>query len=214
MSPRPRFHRLEPDKKAAILQAAALEFAEHGYEDASLNRIIESAGISKGAMYYYFDDKADLYATCARDLIASSLASLDWNVRVEDADAFWARIGELFDGAIEKTVEDPMVFAFGRSFVKTPAALREHPGVVEFLDEIQQYMRQILEEGQRVGAVRTDLPLALLIRVLFVVDEAMDTFFYEAIERGDPVDFASLVPMYVDMQRRIVAPEYPTEKKP
>ena len=33
----------------------------HGFENASLNRIIKKAGISKGAMYYYFDDKMDLY---------------------------------------------------------------------------------------------------------------------------------------------------------
>src|SRR5215813_12480608 len=65
--PRPRFNTLPTDKRQRILEAAALEFAGRGFEQASLNRIIETAGISKGAAYYYFDDKADLYATVVRE---------------------------------------------------------------------------------------------------------------------------------------------------
>ena len=61
--PRPRFEKLPVEKQEQILEAAAKEFTAHGYDGASLNRILEEAGISKGAAYYYFDDKADLYAT-------------------------------------------------------------------------------------------------------------------------------------------------------
>jgi AcrR family transcriptional regulator len=41
----------------------AQEFANYGFEDASINRILENAKMSKGAAYYYFEDKADLLAT-------------------------------------------------------------------------------------------------------------------------------------------------------
>ena len=61
--PRPRFARLTAAKRERIMEAAAKEFAAHGYEGATLNRILVEAGISKGAAYYYFDDKADLYLT-------------------------------------------------------------------------------------------------------------------------------------------------------
>ena len=59
--PRPRFENLPLAKRRRILETAALEFATRGFDAASLNRIIRSARISKGAAYYYFDDKADLY---------------------------------------------------------------------------------------------------------------------------------------------------------
>ncbi len=65
--PRPRFDRLDPDKRRRILAVAAEEFAARGVGNASLNRIIDHAGISKGAAYYYFDDKADLFATVIRE---------------------------------------------------------------------------------------------------------------------------------------------------
>ena len=64
--PRPRFAKLDPAKKEAILTAALEAFASHGFDGASYNQIIEKAGISKGAMYYYFDDKEDLFATVVR----------------------------------------------------------------------------------------------------------------------------------------------------
>jgi AcrR family transcriptional regulator len=49
---RPRFAKLPQTQRDAILRAALDEFAAHGFHDASLNRVIEAAGISKGSMYY------------------------------------------------------------------------------------------------------------------------------------------------------------------
>ena len=56
------------------MRAAMDEFAAHGFHDASLNRVIESAGISKGSMYYYFNGKEDLYAYVARTGLAGLFA--------------------------------------------------------------------------------------------------------------------------------------------
>ena len=63
---RPRFAKLPAEQQQAIVRAARDEFAGRGFHDASLNRVIEAAGISKGSMYYYFDGKEDLYAYIVR----------------------------------------------------------------------------------------------------------------------------------------------------
>ena len=39
------------------------EFAERGVELASYNKIIERSGLSKGTVYYYFDNKDSLLET-------------------------------------------------------------------------------------------------------------------------------------------------------
>src|SRR5690348_13049829 len=88
---RPRFARLPPEQQQAIVGAAADEFAAHGFHDASLNRIIDAAGISKGSMYYYFDGKEDLYAHVLR-LEMEHLLRSDEGASIPpdaDADAFW-----------------------------------------------------------------------------------------------------------------------------
>ena len=73
---RPRFAKLAPEQQQAILRAALEEFAAHGFHDASLNRVIEAAGISKGSMYYYFDGKEDLYAYVTRTELERLFAGL------------------------------------------------------------------------------------------------------------------------------------------
>ncbi len=49
------------ERKQELLDAALAEFSQKSYEEASINRIIADAGISKGTFYYHFKDKADLY---------------------------------------------------------------------------------------------------------------------------------------------------------
>ncbi|MCL2084251.1 MAG: TetR/AcrR family transcriptional regulator [Oscillospiraceae bacterium] len=52
---------LQPEKQQTILKAAFAEFAEHGYKNASTNRIVEAAGIGKGMLFYYFNSKQELF---------------------------------------------------------------------------------------------------------------------------------------------------------
>src|ERR1700730_10193304 len=49
------------ESRAAILQAAAKEFAEHGIAGARTDAIAREAGVNKALLYYYFRDKETLY---------------------------------------------------------------------------------------------------------------------------------------------------------
>jgi TetR/AcrR family transcriptional regulator len=44
-----------------ILHAALKQFARNGYAAASVRQIVDDAGVSKPALYYYFADKAGLF---------------------------------------------------------------------------------------------------------------------------------------------------------
>lgn len=48
-------------KRKAIMDAAWLVFAEHGYERASMEAIVARCGGSKATIYSYFSSKADLF---------------------------------------------------------------------------------------------------------------------------------------------------------
>jgi TetR/AcrR family transcriptional regulator len=63
---RHRAHRMgtrgQPEEsRAAILQAAAAEFAEHGIAGARTDAIAREARVNKALLYYYFKDKQTLY---------------------------------------------------------------------------------------------------------------------------------------------------------
>ncbi|WP_345059327.1 ScbR family autoregulator-binding transcription factor [Streptomyces rameus] len=46
--------------RRAVLEAAAAVFAERGYAAATIAEILGRAGVTKGALYFHFDSKADL----------------------------------------------------------------------------------------------------------------------------------------------------------
>lgn len=54
------FANLPAEKRQAILNAARAEFSRVPIEEASINRIIKDAKISRGSFYMYFTDKSDL----------------------------------------------------------------------------------------------------------------------------------------------------------
>ncbi len=56
------------DTHERVLAAALAEFAERGYQGASIEDIAARAELTKGAVYYYFSDKDDLAADLQAEL--------------------------------------------------------------------------------------------------------------------------------------------------
>lgn len=59
--PSQTFLNLDSNKQKKLLNAAMNEFSRVSYTDASINQIIQNAGISRGSFYTYFADKDDLF---------------------------------------------------------------------------------------------------------------------------------------------------------
>lgn len=104
------FARLDEAKQRIILDAAMAEFSEHGYEQASTNRIVAHAGISKGILFHYFGSKEGLYrylVDYAVDFAQRFIAELDTNAA--DPIARWGHAARL---KFAYLVERPHLFAF------------------------------------------------------------------------------------------------------
>src|SRR5512139_260224 len=105
--PLPRFDKLDEPRKASILAAAAEEFGERGFEGASYNRIIERAGISKGAMYYYFADKDDLFRTVLDAALAQWFEEVGFPMGADDAASFWTACEAMYARSLRFQLRDP-----------------------------------------------------------------------------------------------------------
>jgi AcrR family transcriptional regulator len=203
---RPRFAKLPPAQQRAILAAAVEEFAAHGFHDASLNRVIESAGISKGSMYYYFDGKDDLYAHVLRVQLEAMFARVGpFALPVsDDPDAFWVALEHYYLQLMSALATTPQLAGLIRGWIAAAAT----PAMQQLQQEMEEtsfpWMQQVLADGQRIGAVRTDLPTSLLLAIAASMGQAMDTWLLT--HSSDGADLPGLISALTTMIRRALEP--------
>ena len=86
--PTETFLKLSDEKKSVILNAAKKEFSRVPFRDASINRIVEEAGISRGSFYQYFEDKKDLLFFLFKGYVAQMDEILKQTLTVKNGDIF------------------------------------------------------------------------------------------------------------------------------
>ena len=210
--PLPRFYRLEPERQQAVLDAAAEEFAAHGFHDASLNTLQGRLGLSKGAFYYWFDDKMDLFLSTLEDRLRRlSVAVGGLASGPPAAGPLWPQVEATLRAMMVLALSDPE----GLRLLKVAVALGpdSSPRMAALWHAADAPVVAVLAEGQRRGEVRADLPLPLLARVVMGILEAVDRYF---LAEGDPPEPAAdgaedaaldaLVALYLGLLRRVVAP--------
>lgn len=91
------------ETKNKLLQSARAEFMEKGYMNASLRNICKNAGVTTGALYFFFESKADLYEALTKDVVEGILYIMRSHFQVEREMAAKGRITEpvLEEGAGE-----------------------------------------------------------------------------------------------------------------
>lgn len=204
--PRPRFAKLAPAQQQTILGAAVGEFAAYGFHDASLNRIIDAAGISKGSMYYYFDDKEDLFAHATRvefEHLFAELGPLD-PPDEPGPDAFWSAVHAYYLRSMTAMAARPKLAALVRAWLATSGNATLQQAQQDLERELLPWVLHTLTAGQASGAVRTDLPSGLLIAVALAMGRAMDTWLLT--QPPVDTDLPSLISALVDMLRRALEP--------
>ena len=69
----PRWRRRAADRPREILDAALTVFVEKGFAAAKLDDVAVAAGISKGLLYRYFDNKAELFKEVIRQALVTTI---------------------------------------------------------------------------------------------------------------------------------------------
>jgi TetR/AcrR family fatty acid metabolism transcriptional regulator len=78
---------IETARRAQIVAAAIDTVAELGYGQASLARIADRAGVSKGVILYHFADKDDLIRELVTDLVAKAEAYMRPRIEAQSTGA-------------------------------------------------------------------------------------------------------------------------------
>jgi len=140
----------DSDTRQLVLQAALKKFADCGYEGASVQDIVQAAKVTKPTLYYYFDNKAELYQALVD-------YAHDERFRLMQAAAERGRtVAEKLVGILTALFEflqenrDLMRIAFATAF----AAPGEVPAGVRYLEKCSrnfEFIHALIKRGQSSG---------------------------------------------------------------
>jgi len=174
---RSTFRQLPRQKRERVLDAALAEFAEQGYQAASLNRLVAQAGIAKGSLYQYFPNKEGIF----RHIFGFALE----------------QVRRTLTKVKEETLEESFFVRLEKSLLAGVRFLREHPRIYSLYLKIQfdknipfreellaavrrhaaEYFASLVRRAKARGELRPGLPEAA---VLFLLDALFDRFLQAA----------------------------------
>lgn len=213
MPARTTFERLPEEKKERVLQAALMEFAERGYASASINRMVERAGIAKGSVFQYFGDKEGLFAA----VFLHSLEQVKETLRtVRDtsshADIF-SRLSEILYAGLAFTRRHPLTYRLYTHLLMAPDIPLRDLFLTRLRREGKNFLEELLEAAVLRGEIRPDLPRA---EALFLLEALMDRFLLASVlpYLGEghlhPEKPETHIQAFLDLLRRGMAPGKPS----
>lgn len=157
----------EFEHKQKLLNVALNEFILHGFEQASINRILDDAGMSKGQFYYHFKNKEALYLALTDVLVAHKQQFLANIMQPED---FQQDIFGIFKTQIEHGIafanQYPAVNDFGQSFLRETGTPIYEKAMVRHDFGANDGLNQLIDHAYQQGEFRDDLPLTFIKRTI------------------------------------------------
>jgi len=192
--PLPRFDRLDPERRRRLLASAAVEFASHGFSGASLGRISAAAGISKAALYYYFEDKSDIYAGVVEEAWRALVPGRPFDLQALTADSFWDELRRLYAEMVERSQREAWLPAAGKLVYDPSPPPGAGERVAELFESTRVFLVGLLERGQQLGRVRADLPPGLLQELVMSLAQTADRWLVQHWEElpADAIDGVAL----------------------
>jgi TetR/AcrR family acrAB operon transcriptional repressor len=139
--------------RSHILDTAELVFEQHGVSGTSLNEIAIAAGLTRGAIYWHFDDKADLF-NAMMDRVTLPLEARDEAGGFTGDDITLSQVRGGFVDLLRKVINDPQL----RRVLEIAAHKVEYVGAMDAVRERHLKMRNsCLDDLERAlkRAVRT-----------------------------------------------------------
>ena len=154
-------------RRHEILAAARTCFARFGYEGATVRRLEEATGLSRGAIFHHFRDKESLFLAVAEDDAAAMVETVARNGLVQVMRDLLERVGSS-DGdtagwlgtQLEVSRRLRTDAAFARRWAERSAA-------------IAQATLSRLERQREAGVLREDVPVEVLTQFLELAYDGM-----------------------------------------
>jgi TetR/AcrR family transcriptional regulator, fatty acid metabolism regulator protein len=171
------------DKRGRILQSAMRIFASKGFFGAKVSDIAEDAGVADGTIYLYFRSKDDLLISLFEEQMervnSELLRAMEGSARAPEKlrsfiFAYMDLVAKNRHAAEVITIELRQSAKFMKEY--------RNPRFAEFL----KLLAGVIDEGQRRGELKADMPAPLAARALFGALDEIALMYVTS--RGDKMD--------------------------
>lgn len=156
-----------------LLDAAQQLFFQKGYDQTSVNMIIQKVGVAKGTFYHYFKSKEDLVDRLAMrssdQIMAQVMPILERNdlSALEKINGFFAAVRTF------KTMAKPLMLMLAKVLFRDDNLVLRHKMRMWSVKRVTPLFTRILEEGKQSGEFNIDSPKHSA-ELLFSLSSAMN----------------------------------------
>jgi AcrR family transcriptional regulator len=187
--PKRTFNRLDDDKKERVMRAAIEEFQARGFESAKIEVIAQNAGVAKGSIYQYFDDKKELFLYSVTWALEYFMEIIDRQTPLKDMDVY----DYFLSGSRERfelLKREPLLVAFSMDIFSGKFGSLAQEANRELYRIGEEYELRLIRNGKKRGTIRDDLDDKTLLLFFQGVTERFDIEIIENAKRFnyDPTD--------------------------
>jgi len=155
--PKETFSNLNEEKQEKVMRAAIAEYSKHGFEKANIGNIAKNAGVAKGSIYQYFENKKELF-----------LFSVEWSIKL-----VMTKYGVGMTSATDINIFD-FILQNSRDIWEQ---MREERELIIFIQDVflgkyssftdqsleymlqvsDEYLLKLIQDGKRKGYIRKDI---------------------------------------------------------
>lgn len=176
------------ERKNEIIKAAATLFAEKGYDQCSVNDILNAVGIAKGTFYYYFKSKEDVLDAAVDKMSEQVLGQVQETVQRKELSPIDKIIQVLLATKVTNQTGEVLI----QEMHKTRNALLHQKNLVSIITMLTPVFTEIVEEGNAAGIFHCSYPeqsiqillsatLTLLDDGIFQIDKGQAAKLFEAL---------------------------------
>lgn len=159
------FLNLPEEKRKRIIEVALEEFASKSYAKASLSNIVKRAGIAKGSMYQYFQDKEALYRYLL-ELAAEEKMVFLRSVEISSDGDFFETLEKVLLAGVQFNLAHPQLSRIIANAMEPTGEEIIQDFVIRGRKMAYKYFKDMVVRAQEGGEVRADIDIRLTAHLI------------------------------------------------
>lgn len=183
-----KFEHLNDAKQQAIIDASVSEFADNGFKNASVNKIVEQAGIAKGSLFNYFKSKLLLFEYIY-SIALTEVKSYLSQVRDEsESENFFIRLSKVIDAGINFIERHPMLAKIYFRLLNSDDSPRGKKIIKELHNEAVNYLEGFVIIGIERGELKNTDTVTTAFLLESIINRILQTYYLDLFNSNSKIN--------------------------